>query len=130
MSQSFIHVALAYAERGFAIFPCLPNAKEPACSRGFKDATTNPATICRWWRNTAYNIGIATGAPSQVFVLDIDGPDGAASLDALERKHGPLPSTATSTTGTGQHIWFSIEAPVPCSVGRVGLGLDIRGDGG
>jgi hypothetical protein len=67
---------------------------------------------------------------SQLFVLDIDGSDGAASLDELQRKHNPLPATAISSTGTGRHIWFSIQAPIPCSVGRVGLGLDIRGDGG
>ncbi len=30
--------------------------------RGFKDATTNPATLRRWWRGDInYNVGIATG---------------------------------------------------------------------
>jgi hypothetical protein len=128
--MSLLEVALGYAEAGRALFPCLPNAKEPACKRGFRDATTNPATICRWWRNTDYNIGIATGIASGVFVLDVDGTDGAASLAELEAKHGPLPATATSTTGRGRHLWFATSTPVPCSAGRVGIGLDIRGDGG
>jgi hypothetical protein len=65
-----------------------------------------------------------------MFVLDVDGPEGAVSLDELQRKRGRLPETAISTTGAGQHFWFAMSGPVPCSVGRVGRGLDIRGDGG
>jgi Bifunctional DNA primase/polymerase, N-terminal len=41
--------ALDYAAQGRAVFPCRPGTKEPATRRGFKDATTNPATIRRWW---------------------------------------------------------------------------------
>jgi hypothetical protein len=122
--------ALAYAERGWAVFPCLVRGKEPACRRGFKEAGTNPATIARWWQRTPYNVAIATGAASGVFVLDVDGPDGVASLADLERTHGPLTTTATSTTGAGRHIWFATSVPIQCSAGRVGPGLDIRGDGG
>src|SRR5262249_41150297 len=43
---------------------------------------------------------------------------------------GPLPPTLVSTTGKGRHLWFRIDAPIPCSVGKIAPGLDIRGDGG
>jgi Bifunctional DNA primase/polymerase, N-terminal len=124
--------ALKYAARGVAVFPCWPASKEPACRRGFKDATTNPAMIRRWWlANSSYNIAIATGIVSRVWVLDVDGDDGVTSLAALEAKHGRLPDTLTSLTGNGQHLWFRYDSPVPCSADdRIGRGLHVRGDGG
>ena len=62
--------ALKYAARGISVFPCWPATKEPACRHGFKDATTNPATIRRWWvANDSYNIAIATGIVSRVSLL-------------------------------------------------------------
>src|SRR5262245_58139951 len=65
--------ALQYAAHGLAVFPCRPMSKEPSCKRGFKDATTNPATLRRWWlANDTYNIAIATGIISRVWVLDVD----------------------------------------------------------
>ena len=42
-----LDAALAYAARGFAVFPCVPREKIPATRRGFYDATTNPALIRR-----------------------------------------------------------------------------------
>ena len=57
-----LDAALAYAERNrFAVFPCLPRAKEPAIKRGFYAATTNPETIRRFWRVVDRNIAIRTG---------------------------------------------------------------------
>ncbi len=69
--------------------------------------------------------------PSGVFVLDIDGPAGAASLRRREAEHGTLPATLTSATGRhlGRHLWFTADVPVPKSEDRVGEKLDIRGDG-
>jgi hypothetical protein len=122
---------LDYAARGFAVFPCLERSKLPACSRGFKDATTNPATIRRWWGgHHNYNIGIATGVTSSVWVFDVDGGAGAAALRELEAKHSPLAPTLTSITAGGCHLWFGAEGALPCSVGRIGPGLDVRADGG
>jgi Bifunctional DNA primase/polymerase, N-terminal/Helicase conserved C-terminal domain len=126
-----ISIALDYAAQGWAIFPCRPAAKEPATRRGFKDATTNPATIRRWWlAQPEYNIGIATGSLSSVLVLDVDGAVGATTLVGLEATHGPLPGTLTSITGSGCHLWFRIADDVPSSAGSVGDGLDIRAAGG
>jgi len=130
--MSLLQHALNYAARGFAVFPCLPGAKEPAFKGGFKIATTNPARLRRWWLAIpAYNIGIATGIVSGVWVLDVDGHDGATSLGAIETKHGALPDTLISVTADGCHFWFRYTSPVPCSADdRVGRGLHVRGDGG
>jgi Bifunctional DNA primase/polymerase, N-terminal len=124
--MTMLATALDYAAQGWSVFPCRPGTKEPATRRGFKDATTNPATIRRLWlANPDYNIGIATGVVSGIWVLDVDG-----DVVAAEARHGPLPSTLTSITGRGRHLWFRCDIPIQCSAGRVGDGLDVRGDGG
>jgi hypothetical protein len=123
--------ALDYAAQGSAVFPCQPGGKEPATPRGFKNATTNPAKIRRWWlARDDYNIGVATGVASGVLVLDVDGAIGAETLQDLEGRYGALSETACSITSSGCHLWFTIEDAVPSTAGRLGPGLDIRADGG
>ena len=126
--------ALAYAACGWHVFPLQPRTKEPLLgSRGFHGATTDAARIAAWWRSVPeLNIGIATGAVSGFFALDIDGEDGEASLRHLESEHGKLPPTREIITGRGgRHCYFNAgKHHVKCSVAIVGDKLDIRGDGG
>jgi hypothetical protein len=123
--------ARAYAARGLAVFPCKERSKEPACSNGFKDATTNPAKIRRSWAGIhRYNVAVATGLVSGVWVLDVDGGKGSASLEQLEREHGALPATWCSITASGCHLWFRADGPIPSSVSHIAPGLDVRADGG
>lgn len=127
-----MHIAaLAYAARGWPVFPLKPQSKEPATRRGFYDASTNPATLHRWFGcGFPYNVAIRTGAPAGIMILDADGTAGSTSLRALEAKHGALPATRISATGKGRHLWLTAAAPIPCSIGKVAPGIDIRGDGG
>jgi hypothetical protein len=128
---SLLDAALRYAAAGFAVFPCQPRTKEPAVTRGFLAATTNPQTIRRLWRITDRNIGLRTGAASAVWILDIDGPAGEASLAALEAAHGRLPTTCTVVTSSGRHLWFVTDAcPISCSASRVATAIDVRAEGG
>jgi Bifunctional DNA primase/polymerase, N-terminal/Primase C terminal 1 (PriCT-1) len=125
-------VALAFAARGCAVFPCVPRGKAPACAHGCLDATTNTTVITRWWQgNPDYNIAIACGQPSRVVVLDIDGPDGEAALRKLEAEHGALPQTVEAITTRGRHLYFKAPAArVPNSAGQIADYIDVRGDGG
>jgi hypothetical protein len=124
-------IVLAYAAKGWQIFPLKPCGKLPATRRGFHDATGNAATLRRYFTGAhPYNIGIRTGVPSGVFVLDVDGDSGLASLAALVERFALLPATLTSATGKGRHYWFRALGPIPCSTSRVAPGIDIRGDGG
>jgi Bifunctional DNA primase/polymerase, N-terminal len=130
-SQDNLAVALDYAARGFQVFPLKPRSKEPATRRGLYEATSNTATLRRYFTGAhPYNIAIRTGVPSNVFVLDVDGEQGLNSLAGLVEQHGLLPPTLTSTTGKGRHYWFVARSPMPCSVGKIAPGIDIRGDGG
>jgi hypothetical protein len=123
-----LKAALIYAAAGLAVFPLDPRTKKPATKRGFYDATTNPETIHRFWRLTNRNIGIATGAMSGIWILDID-PGGEGHLHRLEAEHGKLPPTRNVITGSGgRHLWFKYTEPMQCSAGRVAPQIDVRGD--
>jgi hypothetical protein len=66
-------------------------------------------------------------------VLDVDTQHGGAStLKALAKEHGKLPETAQVLTGGGgAHAYFQHPGvEVRNSAGKLGPGLDIRGDGG
>lgn len=105
--------ALKLADDGRAVFPLIPRSKDPATKRGFYDATTNPATIRRYWRQADRNIGIATGAVSGFWILDIDPPDGEQHIRRLEAEHGALPPTRMVITGRGgKHLWFRYVGPI------------------
>jgi hypothetical protein len=130
-SPDTLTVVLDYAARDWPVFPIKPQSKEPATKRGFYDATTNPATLRRWFaRGFPYNVAVRTGQPSGVFILDIDGELGASNLCALVAEHGPLPATRISTTGKGHHLWFRADCEIPCSTRKIAPGVDVRADGG
>jgi hypothetical protein len=123
--------AAALAGRGMAVFPCIPQGKTPACSHGALDATTDIGAIDQWWiADPERNIGVATGAASGIFVVDVD--DAEAALGKLEAEHGALPPTVEVITGRGRHLWFRLPADqeIRNSAGRVARGIDIRGEGG
>jgi putative DNA primase/helicase len=124
--------ALEYAARGLPVFPCQPRGKNPACARGTLDATTDVARINGWWGAIGeLNIGLATGKASGFFVCDIDNEEGQATLRTIEEAHGALPPTVETITGRGRHLYFSLgEHKIRNSVGKLGSGIDVRGDGG
>jgi hypothetical protein len=124
--------AAALARRGLHVFPCRVAGKEPLTANGCKDATADLGLIAHWWaQEPRANIGVATGAASHCFVLDIDGVDAEAELKKLEEQHGALPATVESITARGRDLFFEWpDTPVRNSVDKVGPDLDVRGEGG
>jgi Bifunctional DNA primase/polymerase, N-terminal/Primase C terminal 1 (PriCT-1) len=123
--------ALSLASRGLHVFPCKPRDKKPALWNGLKGATTDPNIIAGWWRTSDFNIGLATGERSGVFVVDIDGMDAEAELTKLESRHGALPRTVESITARGRHIFFTYpDRAIRNSASKIAPGIDVRGDGG
>lgn len=125
--------ALAYARRGLPVFPV--NGKSPLTMHGFKDASMDANIIRGWWTQWPdANVAIATGLVSGLFALDVDPRHGGdKSLAALEEKHAPLPATLDSRTGGGgRHLFFALTQGqiIRNSAGKLGPGLDVRGDGG
>ncbi len=117
--------ALGYAEQGWPVFPIWPCGKNPLTRHGVKDATTNQATVGRWWRRWPQaNIGLAV--PADYLVIDVDSPD---ALQSLRYQDLEVPSTSTSRTHRGWHFWYMVAAAVRNGVGVV-PGVDIRAAGG
>src|SRR5262245_410311 len=104
--QTMLEAALKYARSGISVFPvwgiidgqcacgqagCRNVGKHPNGSlapNGFKDATTDEATIRSWWKWHP-NSNIGTPTVGRV-VLDIDPRNGGDdTLAELERRHGP-----------------------------------------
>ncbi len=139
--------ALAYAAQGWRVFPChTPTAggcscgtadcddvgKHPRTPHGFKDATTDPATIRQWWeRCPNANIGIATGA-SGLVVIDPDS-EGLDAWDALATEHHEIAETLTARTGGGGlHLVYRMPEGVSirAKTGTLPLDIHVRGNGG
>jgi len=120
--------ALALARSGMAIFPCRVRDKRPATANGFKDATRDSEQIRAWWQQDEnFNIGIATGAASGVFVIDVDDDGGEHELCKL----GVLPDTVEAITARGRHIYFRMpKVQIGNSANKIAPHVDCRGDGG
>ncbi|MCW2999163.1 MAG: hypothetical protein JWN65_2712 [Solirubrobacterales bacterium] len=129
--------ALSLSTMGFEVLPlfgpgagggcscrrsnCGSPAKHPRTAHGIKDASSNLATVGRWWETwPKANIGIRTG--SGLVVVDIDGPDGEEAIQQYK-----LPATVEARTGRGRHLFYQGDMD-----SKVGLlpNVDIRGRGG
>ncbi|HEU5377590.1 MAG TPA: bifunctional DNA primase/polymerase, partial [Ktedonobacteraceae bacterium] len=83
-AASLARAAIAYAQAGIPVFPLVPGGKQPLVPQGFYQATTDLERIARWWQaHPQANIGVACGAPSDWWVLDIDPRHGG--WEALQR---------------------------------------------
>jgi hypothetical protein len=122
--------ALSWARRGFHVFPCEPNGKAPTIKGWQEVATTDEATIRRWWADSPdANIGLALYKSGHA-ALDLDrkhGVDGVASLGELEFERGGLPETLEiETPSGGRHL---IVRGRLASRTKLRPGLDVRGEG-
>ena len=119
------------AEMGLPVFPC-DAQKRPMTQHGFRDATRDPETIRRSFRNAAM-IGIPTGEASGFFVLDLDCKNGAQGLEWLAAHEARLPQTRRHQTRSGGvHLLFAMPTgrAIRNSASKVGPGVDVRGTGG
>jgi hypothetical protein len=94
-------------------------------------ATRDPGEEPEWRQATG--VGLVTGEHAGYFVLDIDKDKGGEeTLRVFEHENGELPATWTTRTGGGgRHLFFRHPGfPVRCSASKLGLGLDVRGEGG
>jgi hypothetical protein len=112
---------------------CDSPAKHPRTDHGLKDASTDSATIHKWWsRWPDANVAIVTGKASGVIALDIDPRhQGIDSLATWEQQHGAFPPTLESETGGGGLHKLFLHPGFPVK-NRINLarGVDVRGDGG
>lgn len=130
-----LKTALAYAARGWRVFPLRADSKITLPgSNGHLEATTDQVQILSWFDNDkGYNVGVR---PTGFFVLDVDvknGAPGKQSLAMLEDLHEPIPPTLTHRTPSGG-LHYLLRAPDDVTV-RQGVnvaapGLDTRTERG
>lgn len=110
------------------VFPC--KGKQPRTEHGYKDGSTDSRQVADWWQAWPdANVALVTG---DLIVIDVDGPEGSQSLEALEAQHEPLPPTLSASTGRGVHRYYRCPEGIKIgnSAGKLGVGLDVRGKGG
>lgn len=128
-----IEIAVTYASMGIPVFP-VTQSKRPVTKNGFLDATTDTATVRKWWRK---NPNYLIGCPNSMFtVLDIDdhGTCDAGKIlteNALHRLFSEIPSNAVivRTMSGGRHIYFKRNTEAKRRINAL-PNIDLLGDGG
>jgi hypothetical protein len=141
--------ALSLAHSGFSVLPihsinstgactcnqpdCSHPGKHPRTQHGYKDATTDEAIIRTWWiKYPSANLGIATGAISNLLVLDVDAKiGGLESLRGLEDRYGSLEiHRQVASGGGGKHFYFQSQGlQIKCKI-KILPGIDVIGESG
>lgn len=106
--------------------------KHPLTKHGYKDASSDPAIVAAWWKRWPFaNIGLPTGGPLRLLVIDCDprngGPTTFAELKGLFPSI-PEGSIRVRTGGGGLHVYLRYSGgPLPKVLAE---GIDLKGDGG
>jgi hypothetical protein len=132
-------VAQACAALGWRVLPLRRDTKKPSLKRWTELATTDLDAIDEWWCGGQYSgclCGVATGAASDLWVLDVDchDVDGFGTLAGLEAEYGALPHTFTVETPSGgrHYYWRWPDGSRADAVlsRNYAPGLDAKGRGG
>ncbi|MEH6472090.1 MAG: bifunctional DNA primase/polymerase [Halopseudomonas sp.] len=142
--------ALEYASKGWLVLPlyhidegicackkgkeCSSPGKHPISRKGVNDATIDAEKIKAWWnRHPHANIGVRTGAISNLVVVDVDPRnDGIAGFNGLDALFGPFaPTMRAETGGGGFHLYYRSCSPsLRCSNSKLAQGVDTKANGG
>jgi hypothetical protein len=117
---------------GFIPIPLAPGSKRPILPR-WQDLTRDKAIAFFSKHKTGHNVGILTGAPSGVVVVDVDSRlDGLKHWTQIANANG-IPTTFVVKTGTGYHYYFKYDASVSKLINASnvgGYGIDFKTNGG
>jgi hypothetical protein len=140
--------ALSYAAKGWRIIPiygiqngvcecpkgaqCRAPGKHPRLKEWETICTTDVERVTGWFnRWPKSNVGIAFGQGIIDIELDTKGgKNGPATLEALEKRLGKLPTTYTwRSGGGGLHRVFRTKATLRGGIEALGDGVDVLSDG-
>lgn len=113
---------------GFAVFDLPARSKRP--DRPWKAYRDNPLDLAQAFEldATDRNVAIITGAPSGIFVLDLD----SAEAERVAEERGYLIPTVIVSTGKGKHYYYKLpeDFEVKNGAGKIADHIDIRANGG
>lgn len=126
--MAMLQHALAWAKRGYRVFPLAPNSRVPAWADWDwrVEASNDPAVIAAWWGTGEWNIGCCAG--SGTVVVDLDQKNGKDGLGEYLAMGGAFGTLAVRTPTGGMHLYFAGEGRNTSNT--IGRGIDTRGDGG
>ena len=136
--MNFLDSAFYLVSFGWKVFPLMRGSKIPALSKkaggnGCLDATDDEEIIADWdYHLPGANIGIATGIPSGIMVIDLDPRNGSEeSIAKLKAKKQEFPATVTAKTANGGlHLYYALEPELKNSKSVLAPGIDMKTTGG
>lgn len=128
-----LDAALAWARRGFRVFPLVEGGKRPLPSMDDwpSRATRDEGAIFDWWfdpitgGSRGYNIGVDTTGRT---VVDLDNKDGRNGQGHYEELGGRFDTLTVRTPTGGFHLYYDpAGVDYANSADRIGRGIDTRG---
>jgi hypothetical protein len=122
--------ALEYAERGWKIFPCRADQKNPITEKGHKDATNDLDQVKKWWTETpTANIGLACAA-SGIVVVDPDTYKPTCDWDqfCVEKGIDEINTLTQRSARGGWHYFFAAQADAKYP-GTLAREVDVKHNG-
>ena len=123
-----LEAALAWARRGFRVFPLQSDSKLPLEMSWTLHATTDEAIIRGWWIDPVvgcerdYNVASLT---TDWIVADIDVKDGKPGLATMARLGLGFDTLCVRTPSNGYHTYYK-GLREPTGQSPLGVGVDIR----
>ena len=129
-----LDAALAWAARGFRVFPLAEGTKDQPLVSHTKEATTDPALIRAWWQDPAtgavreHNVGVST---TGFVVVDLDVKNGKKGIVTFLSHVGLFDTLTIRTPSGGVQCYYT----GPDSANAVEIygktsGVDIRSHNG
>ena len=122
--------ALYYLEKmNFSVIPIRPGEKKPLIPwQAFQKERASRDQVIQWWtENPTANIGIITGAISDLGVIDIDTDEGRQNIEQYIPDSFLAPTAGTPRGGS--HLYCRNEPGMTNKAGAI-PGTDLRGEGG
>lgn len=131
--MSMLDAALAWAARGFRVFPLAAGTKDKPLVSHTREASTDPEWIRAWWQDPVtgqsrdHNVGVST---TGMVVIDVDVRNQKPGLVTFLSLVGLINTLTVRTPSGGLHCYYT--GPDSAGLqGKYGLGegLDIRSHG-
>ena len=132
MDKTILDYAMDYVyEKGYSVIPLRPRDKRPVAKwEEYQKRKATKDELKKWFYRTDNNIGIVTGAISDLSVVDLDGKD---AVDFMTSEGRELPITPIVKTGKeyGYHLYHKFNEALRNFQARMNLPhIDLRSEGG